>query len=155
MSDPGYVTHIDDERFKANLEIERSPLHGTDTVQSPSGYDDGGFFAGTPQKLTHTMLRRVSTHMSFFATIVQHDRPVPIFSYGLSMALIERTLGDAGYIECPAIMPLALNSWLVIGFLNELHNTSGLAVDHEVTQRSTIICEVGLHDLGLQYFRGS
>src|SRR2546421_5912598 len=96
------------------------------------------FFAGTPQKLTHTMLRRVSTHMSFFATIVQDDRPVPVFSYGLSMALIERTLGDAGYIECPAIMPLALNSWLVIGFLNELHNTSGLAVDLEVTQRSSV-----------------
>ena len=76
--------------------------------------------------------------MSFFATIVQDDRPVPIFSYGLSMALTERTLGDAGYIECPAVMPLALNSWLVIGFLNELHNTSGLAVDQEVTQRSSV-----------------
>ena len=54
------------------------------------------------------------------------------------MALIERALGDAGYIEGPAIIPLALNSWLVIGFLNELHDASGSAIDQEATQGNSI-----------------
>ena len=100
--------------------------------------DDSALFSGVPQKLTHTTLRRVSTHTSFFATIVQDDRPMPVFSYGSSMALIERALGDAGYIEGPAIIPLALNSWLVIGFLNELHDASGSAIDQEATQGNSI-----------------
>lgn len=63
---------------------------------------------------------------------------MPVFSYRLSIALIERALGDAGYIKGPAIMPLALNSWLVIGFLNELHDASGFTVDQEAMQSSSI-----------------
>jgi hypothetical protein len=118
--------------------VPRKARYLVTNVTLPSGYDDSGFFADALQKLIYTTLRRVSTHMSFFATIVQDNRPVPVFSYRLSMALIERALGDAGHIECPAIMPLALNSWLVVGFLNKLHDASGLTVDQEATQNSSI-----------------
>jgi hypothetical protein len=85
--------------------------------------------------------------MSFFTTIVKDDRPMLVFSYGLSIALIECALSDAGYIEGPAIIPLALNSWLVIGFLNELHDPSRRAVDEEATQSSSISTSAHRHVL--------
>jgi hypothetical protein len=63
---------------------------------------------------------------------------VPAFSYDLSIALIERAIGYSRHIEALTILPLALNSWLITGFLNEQRSTSSLRTDRNATRSSGI-----------------
>ncbi|KAF2240214.1 hypothetical protein BU26DRAFT_263505 [Trematosphaeria pertusa] len=99
------------------------PLDGGSTLSSP-----------TPQKLTNTSLRRVSAGVSFWATVIQDDRNVPAFSYDESLALIQTALGDAGHIDGTTIMPLALNSWLVTGFLHARRHAPEPAATETATE---------------------
>lgn len=72
------------------------------------------------QQLTHITLRPISSGVSFLGTIIQDDRKVPTFSYSQSVTLVEDVLGDVGHIDGVNIMPLALNLWLLTGFLYAL-----------------------------------
>jgi len=79
----------------------------------------------SPQKLTNTTLRRISSKRSFVTTVVQDERSVPTFSYDEPIVMMESLFGNAGRIDSIAVMPLTLNSWLLTGFLNQPHISSG------------------------------
>jgi hypothetical protein len=107
-------------------------------VKLPSGPGNGGLFPDAPQKLVHSTIRRVLPELSFFTTVIQDNRTVPAFSYDLSMALIERAIGHSGHIEALTILPLALDSWLITGFLNERRSTFRLGIDRKATRSSGV-----------------
>ncbi|KAF2452747.1 hypothetical protein BDY21DRAFT_382600 [Lineolata rhizophorae] len=84
------------------------------------------------------MRRQVSAGVSFWAAIIQDDRTAPEFSCDKSMSLIKSTLGDAGHVDGITIMPLALNSWLLTGFLHALHHAAGSTATQMATQATSV-----------------
>jgi hypothetical protein len=99
--------------------------------------EDSSWRETAPQKLTQMSLRHLPSGESFLAAVIQDDRNVAAFSYDQSMMLIDRTLGDAWQIDCIAVTPLTLNSWLLNGYLHSHCNAVRTDLDRIGTTQAS------------------